>query len=362
MYNKQDAVMTRGFAIMCMLVLHLFCRTGTDVFGTPLIWLDHETPFVYLFGFYSEICVSIYSICMGYAQYHLYLNKKADAISVWKRILKLMLNYWIILVIFSILGLMYPSQKLIPGTLTDFIKSIILLHSYNGAWWFLNTYIIFLLTPVSIKFYPVKKLSAKVGLILCFIFQTGWFLFNKLGYWPVFKENEHVLAFVMKEVHNLLDVLPSALAGGYLCKSDAVTKINNYIVGFFTNKTVRKTALCCMWIMIFVVMNLIHKAVLTFIFAIVSFLLFNIWDKSKLSRKVWLFLGKHSTNIWLCHMFFYSTLFTGLIQTFRYPLVMLGLLLVLCVSVSYIEILLERFINKLFVLINPCKAGEAKKE
>ena len=72
MYNKQDAVMTHGFAILCMLVLHLFCRTGSDVFGTPLIWLNSETPFVYLFGFYSEICVSIYSICLGYAQYLLY--------------------------------------------------------------------------------------------------------------------------------------------------------------------------------------------------------------------------------------------------------------------------------------------------
>lgn len=30
-YSKHDAVMTHGLAIICMLLLHLFCRKGTDV-------------------------------------------------------------------------------------------------------------------------------------------------------------------------------------------------------------------------------------------------------------------------------------------------------------------------------------------
>lgn len=48
-YSKKDAAMTKGMAILCMLILHLFCRTGKNVFGTPLIWLDEKTPFVYWF-------------------------------------------------------------------------------------------------------------------------------------------------------------------------------------------------------------------------------------------------------------------------------------------------------------------------
>ena len=39
-YSKQDAVMIRGLAILCMVVLHLFCRTGKDVFGKPLLWIN----------------------------------------------------------------------------------------------------------------------------------------------------------------------------------------------------------------------------------------------------------------------------------------------------------------------------------
>ena len=43
-YSKQDAVMIRGLAILCMVVLHLFCRTGKDVFGKPLLWINLRTP------------------------------------------------------------------------------------------------------------------------------------------------------------------------------------------------------------------------------------------------------------------------------------------------------------------------------
>ena len=61
-YSKQDAVMTRGMAILCMVVLHLFCRTGKDVFGRPLLWINSTIPVVFLFGFFSEICVPLYSL------------------------------------------------------------------------------------------------------------------------------------------------------------------------------------------------------------------------------------------------------------------------------------------------------------
>lgn len=71
LYNKEDAVMTKGLAILCMLILHLFCRTGKDVYGTPLIWINETTPLVFYFGFFAEICVPIYSLCAGYAQQYM---------------------------------------------------------------------------------------------------------------------------------------------------------------------------------------------------------------------------------------------------------------------------------------------------
>lgn len=67
---RKDIKMTQGLAILTMVSLHLFCRLGTDVYGTPLLWLNSTTPAVYILG-WSEICIPLYSICSGYAHYKL---------------------------------------------------------------------------------------------------------------------------------------------------------------------------------------------------------------------------------------------------------------------------------------------------
>ena len=38
--TRKDIKMTQGLAILTMVSLHLFCRLGTDVYGTPLLWLN----------------------------------------------------------------------------------------------------------------------------------------------------------------------------------------------------------------------------------------------------------------------------------------------------------------------------------
>lgn len=68
---RKDIKMTQGLAILTMVSLHLFCRLGTDVYGTPLLWLNSTTPAVYIMGWLSEICIPLYSICSGYAHYKL---------------------------------------------------------------------------------------------------------------------------------------------------------------------------------------------------------------------------------------------------------------------------------------------------
>ena len=149
-YSKKDAKMTQGFAILRMLVLHLFCRLGKDVYGTPIIWVSPEKPLVYLFGFFAGVCVPIYSMCAGYARW---LVKDSVYKENWKRIYKLMKNYWIILILFSCIGFITGGN--IPGNWTKFLKSLVLLYSYNGAWWYLNTYVIILVIPTSIILFPV---------------------------------------------------------------------------------------------------------------------------------------------------------------------------------------------------------------
>lgn len=49
--------------------------------------------------------------------------------------------------------------------------------------------------------------------------------------------------------------------------------------------------------------------------------LFHFWNKPQLVQKIFLLIGKHSTNIWLTHMFFYSVMFKNLVYIAKYPLV-----------------------------------------
>ena len=176
--------MTKGMAILCMLVLHLFCRTGKDVFGTPLVWINETIPLVFLFGFFAEICVPIYSLCPGYAQQYMEQQGNLSWKSNVRRIMKLLVNYWIVLFLFCGISFFLDIDPSIPGTLTDFIKSIILMHSYNGAWWYLNTYILLLLIPPQILLWSVKKLKYQYGLIFCLLLQVGWYFITRLNMIP----------------------------------------------------------------------------------------------------------------------------------------------------------------------------------
>ena len=63
---RKDIKMTQGLAILTMVSLHLFCRLGTDVYGTPLLWLNSTTPAVYILGWLSETCSLLVHHIMGH--------------------------------------------------------------------------------------------------------------------------------------------------------------------------------------------------------------------------------------------------------------------------------------------------------
>lgn len=344
-YSKQDATMTKGMAILCMLVLHLFCRTGEDVLGTPLIWLNETTPLVYWFGFFAEICVPIYSLCIGYAQQYMNEQRKLSWKSNVQRIGKLMVNYWIVLILFCVLGFFFDVDHQIPGTLLDFLKSIVLLHSYNGAWWYLNTYVLLLLIPPKILLLPVRKLRCEIGVIACLFLQIGWYIIERLEILSLVPTKMGVVAFFAKELFDLFGIMPYVWAGAFICKRKLIGRSNEWINSHISLRW-RNVVLMLTWGCLFLLTNLAHKAVLVGIVSVLSFFIFNLLEKSEFVKSVFMFMGKHSTNIWLTHMFFYAYLFKGLITIVKYPLPMLLFMILLCVGTSYIVMGVENTLYK----------------
>lgn len=76
-------------------------------------------------------------------------------------------------------------------------------------------------------------------------------------------------------------------------------------------------------------------------------LIFSIWEKTELIKKIFLFLGKHSTNIWLIHMFFYHAIFINFVYIGRYPIVILFLML----SITIVCSMCINYIMKNFLLL-----------
>ena len=341
-YSKEDAQMTQGLAILCMVILHLFCRTGSDVLGTPLIWLDSSTPLVYWFGFFAEICVPVYSLCAGYAQQLLWEGGRSGFRARGSRILRLMRNYWIVLTLISVLSLVLGNGNAMPGSLGKFLKSLVLLHSYSGAWWYLNTYVILLALPPVLMLLPVHKLKLIPGLLFCAAFHVLWYLVRKYGFVPDVLFAPAVVQFLFKEAVNLAGVLPYIWMGGLLCKYRAVETLWARFAQIIPPKG-RKAVLLAVAVFGFVAVNIIHKAVLMGFAAVAVFLLFNLWEKEQYTRKALLFLGKHSTNIWLVQMFFYSGFLSAPVLAVRYPVLMLTVLLVLCICSSYMIIQIDRW-------------------
>lgn len=170
--SKNDTKMTKGLAILFMVMLHMFC-VKTDLPFTPLISIG-STPLVYYFGLFGDCCVVIYCFCSGYA-HALMKEKKGKGFypSIMKRLLVFLVNFWIVLIIFSAVGLITGSET-IPGGFSDFIGTALLYSiKYNGAWWFVLTYaLLCVLSPLILKL--AEKSTLVTLAVLSVVYSLGY--------------------------------------------------------------------------------------------------------------------------------------------------------------------------------------------
>ncbi len=251
-----------------------------------------------------------------------------------------MVNYWIVLCLFSILGLILPSDGSMPKSWIDFLESIVLLHSYNGAWWYLKTYIILLLIPTALLLAPIKRLKPWICLILCVFLQLGWYLSGKYGSITV---NNTIGTCLWTEFSNLIHVLPYFWCGALLCRID-VFEVSSVVLNKCKHP---KIFMNIAFILLFIGSNAIHKAVLMPWAAVMVFILFNLWEKGEVFKDFFMFFGKHSTNIWLTHMFFYACVFKDLVIIVKYPILMLIFIFILSIISSYIILYIRCLLNRL---------------
>ena len=324
--TKQDTQKAKGVAIIGMVMLHLFCRLG-DLPYTPWLWIG-ETPLIYYLGLFGDFCVPIYCFCSGYAHYLLKEKHKTDYNKATaQKLLRFLSQYWLVVILFSAVGLLTGNGAVIPGSLSEFLGNLLLYRlSYNGAWWFVITYIFLsVLSPVLFKI--TQKLNPVVLLLLSGVVYFVSYLFR--FQFPITISNA-VLNWIWQQLILLGTSQFSYMIGMVSRKAQWASKLRAICQG----KPISSVCLLLALLAVFVGHCVVQSLIVAPITAMAVLLcLFGIRLPVIVDRLL-LFMGKHSTNIWLVHMFFYFTLFENFVFVAKYPLFVLALMIAVCILTS----------------------------
>jgi fucose 4-O-acetylase-like acetyltransferase len=329
-FTKNDMKITKGVAILFMLLLHLFCRKNVHgLYETAPLF--HGVPIVYYIGLFGDACVPIYCFASGYGLFVSIKNAKGSILKKnFTRVLKLLINYWIILVLFIALGFLLGRSDNYPGSLTNFLLNFFVLSSsYNGAWWFLQTYIILvILSPVLTNLIS-KYNSFLIVTISGIIYLIAYIQRIK----QVFNFSDHPVVNMIVTAIVLLGTsqLPY-IVGSIFAKEKLYSKLYNTFSHFSF-----KNLICTLGIIILVLFHSFFESMIIAPITGIAFIcFFNLMNKKEAIRVLFNFCGDHSTNIWLTHMFFYMTIFPSVVFAPKYPILIFAWLLILCLVSSYI--------------------------
>ena len=336
--TKNQIKMTKGVAILFMLLLHLFCTKTYEGLYIPLIFIG-DTPLIYYLALFGDCCVAIYCFCSGYGLLISYKNNKENYIkNNLMRIFKLYINFWIILFIFVvILGPLMGQGENYPGTLKNFILTFTALDpAYNGAWWFFTTYIILvLLSPIINKI--VVKYNKILVIAISFIFYVVAYIQRIKG---IIVLDNNILNWFIRQIALLGTSQLPFIIGSVFAYKKIYSKLDN-----ICNKIRYKNMLGILIIMLMIVAHGIVQTLFVAVFTGVVFIcVFNLIDKPKWVNRLFNYLGDHSTNIWLIHMFFYMIYFKDLVYGAKYSFLIFSWLIILCLVSSYIVNLIYKLI------------------
>ena len=326
--------MLQGLSVLAMVCLHLFDRNYEGLYQ-PLIFFK-GIPLSFYLGQLSDFCVFGFAFCSGYAHMSMFEQN-----NYYKRrihsLLPLLINYWLVIAVFSIISLCTGQANFMPGSFSDFLGTVFLYDvHYNGAWWYMWAYILLvLISPLLLK--ATKVLHP--ALVLCFGFAV---------YCAAF----YVRFFVTTDNYFLQRFGPFGMT------------LFEYLVGCVVYKIKLTTRIKKIWIKIPVVVRWVgtviillslligHTLVVPSLFiapatGLIIVSLFSCWCKPKPLEKAFLFIGKHSTNIWLTHMFFYLVVFKDFVYIAKYPILIYALMIIITLAISVLLQWIQKPILKL---------------
>ena len=314
-------------AIMMMLWLHLFSNIEmVENCEHSLLFLNGK-PFVYVLTKIASCCVPIYIFLGGYGLAITYQNANNHSMHNGRRALSLFVNFWIVCAIFVPLGCII-NPVLYPGSLSTLLLNLCgVIYTYNGAWWFLLPYII-LTAFSSIINRRIFANSPKQDVIMLVVLGAL-----------------HILCYIFKDIYIPKDILEHMLVvlincifmlfffgvGIIYVKYDLMHKILRRL-----NLLPIKILFFALIILCFIRLLLGNSSLINLPFVLFFIPLIISININENIKKLFIFLGGHSANMWLTHYFFCHYIMGGLIYQLYYPIVIFLFLVLLSLLSSYV--------------------------
>lgn len=225
----------------------------------------------------------------------------------------------------------------IPGTFREFLLNFTLIdHSYNGAWWYMSTYIVItLLSPIIIKLFKVKN-----NLVL---FLIGLSVYTVSFYIRFYVDTDN---WLLLKIGPFGMTLFEYIIGVIFAKYKFITKIrdNSLTVMHSWKRPVLS-------VIILIVLMYVHTRIIATLYiapltGLMIIVLFLCNSKPKVVKSILIFISKHSTNIWLVHMFFINSLYRNLVYQVKYPILIFAFEMLLCIMASILLLPIEEYNKK----------------
>jgi hypothetical protein len=338
----QKSNQLKSIAILMMLCLHLFNRDYRGLFQ-PLIVIGSQ-PLSYYISLFCDACVPIFAFVSGYGLYFKYVqNPEVYAKANSTRLKKLYINYWIILLLFAVvLGAILGTPGY-PGSFLKVLLNLTAVHpSYNGAWWFLTIYILFVLSS-GFWFRLLDQLNP-------YFFITVLLLVYGIAfYFRIYKvaifENQ-ILQWVHQQSALFFCTLAQFMLGAFALKFQWHSKISQ----LFNRIRFKNSVALSMIVLLFVFHGFVPNFIVAPFTGLGFIFMFLQLDLPFFFNKLLDFFTPHATNIWLIHMFFYMIFFTDFIYSPKYVLPIFFLLLGCCILSSLVVNRINKWVvNKIKV-------------
>lgn len=334
--TRSDTKMIQGLSVLAMVILHLFDRLDYSDLYQPLLYFKGY-PVIFYFAQLSDFCVMGFAFCSGYGLLKQY--KECDKSIYIKKRLKslwiLLINYWIILIAFTGISIVSGNGNNMPGSFQEFIGNFITVNTtYNGAWWYLFIYILLVIfSPI------IFKICNKTPSIIVLI---GSFLIYVSAYYVRFKMNGGNWILGKYGVFGM--TLFEFIIGSICYKEKWISKAK------CLKDKVSKNIVLIIAVLSTLLILLGHTLLVRSLFiapatGLLIIFIFSLWEKPGWIKNIFLLIGKHSTNIWLIHMFFYLYIFKNLVFVARYPLLILLLMMIITILCSSAVNLVMRWVR-----------------